>query len=81
MVREYLELFPKYLQKIPPEQEIEFGNDLLSDTNPISNPPYRMTLNELKELKIQLKDLLYKGFIHLVFFMGCSGHEEEGWVP
>ena len=33
------------------------------DTNAISIPPYRMALDELKELKAQLKDLLDKGFI------------------
>ncbi|KAF3641952.1 Actin-7 [Capsicum annuum] len=48
---------------IPPDREIEFGIDLLPDTQPISIPPYRMTLTELKELKEQLKDLLDKGFI------------------
>ena len=30
---------------------------------PISIPPYRMTLMELKELKTQLQDLVDKGFI------------------
>ena len=32
---------------------------------PISIPPYCMAPTELKELKEQLKDLLYKGFIPL----------------
>ena len=39
-----------------------FGIDFLSDTNPISIPPYRMAPGKLKELKAQLKDLLDKGF-------------------
>ena len=42
---------------------IDFGIDLFPDKNPISIPPYRMAPNELKELKLQLKDLLDKGFI------------------
>ncbi|XP_069150268.1 uncharacterized protein [Solanum lycopersicum] len=33
------------------------------DTNPVSNPLYRMDPTELKELKGQPKDLLDKGFI------------------
>ena len=33
------------------------------DTKPISIPPYRMALAELKELNLQLKDLTDKGFI------------------
>ena len=75
--------FPSDLPCISPEWEIHFCIDLLPDTNPISNLPYRMAPIELKELEAQLKDLLEKGFITprispwgaLVFF--C---EEEGWV-
>ena len=51
------------LPGIPPDREIEFGIDLLPDTQPISILPYRMAPTELKELKEQLKDLLDKGFI------------------
>ncbi|WMV18926.1 hypothetical protein MTR67_012311 [Solanum verrucosum] len=46
-------------------REIDFGIDLLPDTQPISIPPYRMAPTELKELKEKLKDLLDKGFIQL----------------
>ncbi|WMV51153.1 hypothetical protein MTR67_044538, partial [Solanum verrucosum] len=44
-------------------RKIDFGIDLLPDTQPISIPPYRMAPTELKELKEQLRDLLEKGFI------------------
>ncbi|KAF3660660.1 putative CST complex subunit CTC1-like [Capsicum annuum] len=40
--------------------EIDFRIDLLSDTHPISIPPYKMSPNELKKLKEQLKYLLDK---------------------
>ena len=63
VVREFLKVFPNNLLGVPPEREIDFRNDLLPDTSPISIPPYRMAPNELKELKLQLKDLLDKGFI------------------
>ena len=63
VVREFTEVFPDDLHGIPPEWEIDFGINLLSDTQPISIPPYRMAPIELKELKAQLKDLLDKGFI------------------
>ena len=63
VVTEFLEVFPNDLPVIPPEREIDFGIDLLSDKNPISIPPYQMSPVELKELKAQLKDLLDKGFI------------------
>ncbi|WMV37694.1 hypothetical protein MTR67_031079, partial [Solanum verrucosum] len=63
VVKDFLEVFPDDLPGIPPEREIDFGIDLLPDTQPISIPPYRMAPAELKELKTQLKDLLDKGFI------------------
>ncbi|KAH0761174.1 hypothetical protein KY290_017247 [Solanum tuberosum] len=47
----------------PTLEEINFGIDLIPDTEPISIPPYKMALAKLKELKEQLKDLLDKAFI------------------
>ncbi|XP_049381296.1 uncharacterized protein LOC125845822 [Solanum stenotomum] len=63
IVNEFLDVFPNDLPGVPPEREIDFGIDLLPDTQPISIPPYRMAPAELKELKEQLRDLLEKGFI------------------
>ena len=63
IVSEFPDVFPEDLPGIPPEREIDFGIDLVPETNPISIPPYRMAPAELKELKEQLKDLLDKGFI------------------
>ncbi|WMV19296.1 hypothetical protein MTR67_012681 [Solanum verrucosum] len=63
VVNEFSEVFPDDLHSIPPDREIDFGIDLLSDMQPIFVPPYRMAPAELKELKEQLKDLLDKGFI------------------
>ena len=56
VMREFLEVFPDDLSEIPPKREIDFGIDLLSDTQPISIPFYQMSPAELKELKAQLKD-------------------------
>ena len=39
------------LPGLPPHREIEFCIDVVSDTAPISMPPYRMAPAELKELK------------------------------
>ena len=63
MVKDLPEVFLDDLPKIPLEREIYFGIDLLLDTNPISNLPYYISLAESKELKLQLKDVLDKGFI------------------
>ncbi|KAH0655125.1 hypothetical protein KY290_030926 [Solanum tuberosum] len=65
VVNEFPEVFPDDLPGVPPKREINFGIDLLPDTQPISIPPYKMAPAELKELKEQLKDLLDKGFIRL----------------
>ncbi|XP_075076665.1 uncharacterized protein LOC142163291 [Nicotiana tabacum] len=63
IVNEFPGVFPEDLPGIPPDREIDFGIDLLPGTKPISIPPYRMAPAQLKELKVQLKDLLDKGFI------------------
>ena len=55
--------FPDELPGLPPHREIKFCIDVVSDTAPISMPPYRMAPAELKELKEQLQELLDKGFI------------------
>jgi hypothetical protein len=49
---------------MPPERAIEFKIELQPDTAPISKAPYKVSREELAELKIQLKDRLDKGFIH-----------------
>ncbi|WMV37878.1 hypothetical protein MTR67_031263 [Solanum verrucosum] len=58
-----VEVFPDDLLGIPPKREIDFGIDLLQDTQPISIPTYHMTLIELTKLNDQLKDLLDMEFI------------------
>ena len=63
IVNEFPKVFSDDLPGVPPDREIDFGIDVLPDTQSISIPPYRMTPAELKELKEQLKNLLDKGFI------------------
>ena len=63
MVGEFSEVFPKELLGLPPEREVEFSIELVPGTNPASIAPYRMAPLELRELKVQLQDLLDKGFI------------------
>jgi hypothetical protein len=63
IVCEYPDVFPDDLPGIPPDRDIEFIIELQPGTTPISKRCYRMPPNELAELKIQLQDLLDKGFI------------------
>jgi hypothetical protein len=48
---------------MPPEREVEFVIDLLLGTAPISKCPYRMSIEELQELKKQLTELQEAGYI------------------
>ena len=63
IVCEFSDVFPDDLPGLPPDRELEFEIELLSGSAPISIPPYRMAPTELKELKVQLQDLVDKGFI------------------
>jgi hypothetical protein len=49
---------------MPSDREVEFTIELQHDTAPISRRPYKMIPKELVELKIQLKELLDKCYIH-----------------
>ncbi|XP_059289002.1 uncharacterized protein LOC132042499 [Lycium ferocissimum] len=62
IVSDYPKVFPKDLPSIPPDRVIDFGIDVIPNTQPIHIPPYCMAPAELRELKNQLKDLLDKGF-------------------
>ena len=48
---------------MPPQREIKFAIDVVPGATPASITPYRMAPVELKELKLQLQELLEKGFI------------------
>jgi hypothetical protein len=54
VVRAFLDVFPDDFPGMPPERVIEFKIELQPSTTPIYKAPYRMTLVELTELKIQL---------------------------
>ncbi|KAG5536038.1 hypothetical protein RHGRI_023734 [Rhododendron griersonianum] len=63
IVNEFPDVFPEDLPGLLVDREIEFVIDLVPGTQPISKTPYRMAPLELKELKVQLQELLDKGFI------------------
>ena len=63
VVSDYSNVFPQELPSLPPEHEVEFIIELAAGTELISKAPYRMSLSELKELTVQMQELLDKGFI------------------
>jgi hypothetical protein len=63
VVCEYPDVFPEELPGMPPDWDIEFVIELIPETTPIAQRPYRMNPQELEELKKQLADMLSKGLI------------------
>jgi hypothetical protein len=57
VVRDFSDVFLEELPGMPPDREVEFVMDLLPGTAPISKRLYRMSVEELKELKKQLMEL------------------------
>src|SRR3954447_19155810 len=58
IVREYPDVFPEELPGMPPDRYVEFLIDLLPGSGPIEKRPYKMSVDELKELKKQLGEQL-----------------------
>ncbi|XP_028051369.1 uncharacterized protein LOC114256014 [Camellia sinensis] len=63
VVHEFLDVFPEELPGQLIDCEIEFTIEVAPGTQPIFKTPCRMSPAEMKELKVQLQDLLDKGFI------------------
>src|SRR3954453_14953747 len=63
IVSEYMDVFPEELPGMPPDRDVEFLIDLVPGSGPIAKRPYKMSVDELKELKKQLGEQLQKGFI------------------
>ena len=63
VVCEYEDVFSDELPVLPPHRDVDFIIELHLGTSPISMTPHRMVPAELQELKVQLQELLDKGFI------------------
>jgi hypothetical protein len=66
---------------LPSKRDIDFSVNLMPREAPMSKAPYRMSTQELKELQLQLEELLKKGYIcPSVSPWGAPVlFEEEGW--
>ncbi|KAK8583482.1 hypothetical protein V6N13_108843 [Hibiscus sabdariffa] len=62
-VKEFLDVFSEELPGLPPDRDVEFEIETYPGSAPVSMAPYRMAPKELKELKVQLQELLDRGFI------------------
>jgi hypothetical protein len=63
LVRDFSDVFPEELLRMPLDREVELVIDLLPRTAPISKRPYKMSVAELKEHKKQLTELQEAGYI------------------
>jgi len=62
VLQEFIYVFQE-VSRLPPERDIDFSIDLVPGVVPVSKTSYRMGMPELKELQIQLEELLKKGYI------------------
>nr|GEV62415.1 hypothetical protein [Tanacetum cinerariifolium] len=63
VIRNFPEVFPDDLPRLPPPRQVEFRIDLIPGATPVARAPYRLAPSELKELFEKLKELSEKGFI------------------
>ena len=63
VVCENEDVFPDELLGLPPLRDVDFRIEVHLGTSPISIAPHKMEPVELQELKVQIQELLAKGFI------------------
>jgi hypothetical protein len=63
VVCEFLDVFLEELTELPPNRDVEFVIELMQGAGPVAKSSYRMSSDELDELKKQLKKLLEQGFV------------------
>ncbi|GJS61962.1 putative reverse transcriptase domain-containing protein [Tanacetum coccineum] len=66
-VRDFSEVFPEDLPRLPPTRQVEFQIDLVPGVAPVVRDPYRLAPSELQELSTQLQEFSDKGFIRPSF--------------
>jgi hypothetical protein len=64
VVLEYFEDVFKEVPGLPPKRDIVFSINLMPGEAPVSKTPYRMSTPEMKELQMQLEELMKKGYIY-----------------
>jgi hypothetical protein len=63
ILREYRDVFVEEVSGLPPRRYIDFLIELAPGVMLVSRTPYRMSTPELVELKLQLKEMMDKGYI------------------
>ncbi|GJT41938.1 putative reverse transcriptase domain-containing protein [Tanacetum coccineum] len=63
VIRNFPEVFPEEFPGLPPPRQVEFRIDLVPGVAPVAGAPYILAPSEMRELSVQLQELLEKGFI------------------
>jgi hypothetical protein len=63
ILREYRDVFSEEVPGLPPRRDIDLSIELAPGVVPVSRTPYWMSAPELVELKMQLKEMMDKGYI------------------
>jgi hypothetical protein len=63
ILREYREVFLEEVPGLPPRRDIELSIEIAPGAVLVSRTPYRMSTLELVELKLQLKEMMDKGYL------------------
>ncbi|GJW63488.1 putative reverse transcriptase domain-containing protein [Tanacetum coccineum] len=63
VIHDFTEVFPEEFLGLPPPRQVKFRIDLVPEAAPVARAPYRLAPSEMRELSIQLQELLEKGFI------------------
>ncbi|GJX71131.1 putative reverse transcriptase domain-containing protein [Tanacetum coccineum] len=54
IVRDFPEVFPEDLPRLPPTRQVEFQIDLVPSAAPVARAPYRLAPSKMQELKMDL---------------------------
>ncbi|GJS54372.1 putative reverse transcriptase domain-containing protein [Tanacetum coccineum] len=65
VIRDFPKVFPEEFPGLPPPRQVAFQIDLVPGAAPVARATYRLAPSEMKELSVQLQELLEKGFIRL----------------
>ena len=63
VLEKFKDVFPEEIPGLPPKRDLEFSIELTPGSVPASKAPYHMSALELVELKLQLQELIEKGYI------------------
>lgn len=63
VIQEFADVFPEEILRLPPKRDIDFTIELVLGAAPVSRAPYKMSVPELTELKMQSQELLDKKYI------------------